>query len=88
MTMTFGLSKAWYVQVKMLAFIPEINRNAPRLGNPDCGCNREFLHEKQMPLLVENGGVVEVLHTISGTLGEALSLPAVSYTCHLVNLLT
>jgi hypothetical protein len=31
---------------------------------------------------------VEVLHTISGTLGEALSLPAVSYTCHLVNLLT
>ena len=31
---------------------------------------------------------VKVLHTISGTLGEVLSLPAVSYTCHLVNLLT
>jgi hypothetical protein len=31
---------------------------------------------------------VEVLHTISETLGVALSLPAVSYTCHLVNLLT
>jgi hypothetical protein len=31
---------------------------------------------------------VEVLHAISGTLGEALSLPAVSYECHLVNLLT
>jgi hypothetical protein len=31
---------------------------------------------------------VEVLHAISGTLGEALSLPAVSYACHLVNLLT
>jgi hypothetical protein len=31
---------------------------------------------------------VEVLHAISETLGEALSLPAVSYACHLVNLLT
>jgi hypothetical protein len=31
---------------------------------------------------------VEVLHAFSGTLGEALSLPAVSYACHLVNLLT
>ena len=31
---------------------------------------------------------VEVLHAFSGTLGEALSLPAVSYACHLLNLLT
>ena len=31
---------------------------------------------------------VEVLHAVSGTLGEALSLPAVSYACHLMNLLT
>jgi hypothetical protein len=31
---------------------------------------------------------VEVLHTISDTLGEALCLPAVSYACHLVTLLT
>lgn len=31
---------------------------------------------------------VEVLHAISGTLGEALSLPAVSYACHLMSLLT
>jgi hypothetical protein len=30
---------------------------------------------------------VEVLHAISETLGEALSLPAVSYACHQVNLL-
>lgn len=30
---------------------------------------------------------VEVLHAISETLGEALSLPAVSYAYHLVNLL-
>ena len=31
---------------------------------------------------------VRILHTISGTLGEALSIPAVSYACHLVNLIT
>jgi hypothetical protein len=31
---------------------------------------------------------VEVLHAISETLGEALSLPAVSYACHPVNVLT
>ena len=31
---------------------------------------------------------VTVLHAISETLGEALSLPAVSYACHLVNVLT
>ena len=31
---------------------------------------------------------VEALHTISGTLGEALSLPAVSYTRYLVNRLS
>ena len=31
---------------------------------------------------------VTVLHTISGTLGAVLSLPAVSYACHLVNVLT
>lgn len=31
---------------------------------------------------------VEVLNTISNTLGEALSLPAVSYAFHLGNLLT
>jgi hypothetical protein len=31
---------------------------------------------------------VEVLRTISGTLSEVLSLPAVSYACHLVNILT
>jgi hypothetical protein len=30
---------------------------------------------------------VDVLHIISGTLGEALSLPAVSYARHLLNLL-
>ena len=31
---------------------------------------------------------VEVLNTISGSLGEALSLPVVSYACHLVNILS
>ena len=31
---------------------------------------------------------VGVLRTISGTLSEVLSLPAVSYGCHLVNFLT
>jgi hypothetical protein len=31
---------------------------------------------------------VEILHTISGTLSEALSLPAVSYAYYLGNLLT
>jgi hypothetical protein len=31
---------------------------------------------------------VEILHAISGTLSAVLSLPAVSYKCHLVNLLT
>ena len=31
---------------------------------------------------------VEALHAISGTLGKALSLPAVSYTRYLVNRLT
>jgi len=31
---------------------------------------------------------VRILHTISGTLGEALSIPAVSYAYHLVNLIT
>jgi hypothetical protein len=42
MTMTFNLSKKWYVQVIMLAFISEINQQCPRIGNSDCGCNREF----------------------------------------------
>jgi hypothetical protein len=31
---------------------------------------------------------VELLHAIPGTLDEGLGLPAVSYACHLVNLLT
>jgi hypothetical protein len=29
MTMTFNLLKAWYVQVKMLELMPEVNGSAP-----------------------------------------------------------
>ena len=57
MTMTSDLSKAWYVQFKVLELILEANRSAPPQETLTVDAVENFLHEKKVPLLIENGGV-------------------------------